>query len=269
MKIVTLVENTAVNDDYTAEHGLCIYIETVKHKLLLDTGQTDALIKNASLAGVDLSAVDTVILSHGHYDHSGGIIPFTGINTTARIYMQKNAPEPHYNGERYIGIDKAIPELTNVIAVDGDMQIDEELFLFSGIKGRRSYPQGNKKLSCIRNGVKAEDDFSHEQCLVISQDSEKILLSGCAHNGILNIIDRYKEIYGSVPDKVISGFHMMKKDGEYTDEEKAVIVQTAEELSAMPTVFYTGHCTGQAAFDIMKNIMGKKLVALHGGRSIT
>ncbi len=268
MKIVTLVENTCGHEGCIAEHGLSLYIETKKHKLLLDTGQTDAVVKNAEILGIDLSAVDTVILSHGHYDHSGGIMPFSQINHTAQIIMQRKAAEPHYNGEKYIGIDKAILDLPNVRLVGGDVRLDDELFLFSGIKGRRCYPQGNRKLSRIENGGKVPDDFAHEQCLVIRQSGKNRLLSGCSHNGILNILDRYHELFGGEPDCVITGFHMMKKDGEHTDEEKAVIIQTARELSQMNTVFYSGHCTGIPAFGLMKEIMGDKLTALHSGEEV-
>ena len=150
MKIITLVENTCGQEDCIAEHGLSLYIETEKHRLLLDAGQTDAVVKNAEAVGVDLSAVDTVILSHGHYDHSGGIIPLSKINSKAQIIMQRRAAEPHYNGERYIGIDKAILDLPNVRLIDGDLHLDDELFLFSGITGRRCYPQGNCKLSRMK-----------------------------------------------------------------------------------------------------------------------
>ena len=265
MKMITLVENTCGHENCIAEHGLSLYIETEKHKLLLDTGQTDAVVKNAEALGVDLSAVDTVILSHGHYDHSGGILPFSQINHTAQIIMQRSAAEPHYNGERYIGIDKAILDLPNVRLIDGDLRLDEELFLFSSITGSRCYPQGNRKLSRIENGVQIPDNFTHEQCLVIKQNEELWLLSGCAHNGILNILDRYKEIFGDAPDYVITGFHMMKKDGEHTDEEKAVIMQTARELSQLDTVFFSGHCTGIPAFEMMIEIMGDRLNALHSG----
>lgn len=268
MKIITLVENTEGTENCIAEHGLSLYIKTEKHKLLLDAGQTDAAVKNAAVLGIDLSAVDTVILSHGHYDHSGGIMPFSELNRTARIIMQRKAVEPHYNGERYNGIDKAILELPNVVLADGDMKLDDELFLFSGITGRRCFPQGNRKLMRIQDGEKVPDDFAHEQCLVITQEGKKWLLSGCAHNGILNIIDRYREIFGDAPDYVISGFHMMKRDGEHTDEEKAVIIETARELSKMNTVFYSGHCTGLPAFEMMKEIMGDKLVALHSGQRV-
>ena len=203
-------------------------------------------MKNAEALGVYLTAVDTVILSHGHYDHSGGILPFSKLNPNARIIMQRYAAEPHYNGERYIGIDTDILKLPNVQLIDGDVRIDNELFLFSGITGRRCYPQGNKKLSCIRNGKKVEDDFVHEQCLVIAQNGKRWLLSGCAHNGILK----------------------MKREGEHTEAEKAVIVKTAQKLSKMKTIFYSGHCTGIPAFELMKEIMGDKLISLHRGEQI-
>ena len=268
MRIITLVENTCGHKSCIAEHGLSLYIETEQHRLLLDTGQTDAALKNAEVLGIDLTAVDTVILSHGHYDHSGGILPFSQINRNAQIMMQRKAAEPHFNGERYIGINQAILDLPNVQLIDGDLRLDDELFLFSGITGRRCYPQGNRKLSRIENGVQIPDDFGHEQCLVITQGGKYWLLSGCAHNGILNILDRYKEIFGDAPDYVITGFHMMKKDGEHTDDEKAVIMQTARELSQLDTVFYSGHCTGIPAFEMMKEIMGDQLIALHSGEAV-
>ena len=113
---------------------------------------------------------------------------------------------------------------------------------------------------CIRD----RDTFDHEQCLVIKEGKEQVLVSGCAHNGILNILDRYREIYGGMPARVISGFHMMKKT-PYTEEEKSLILETAKELSEYETVFYTGHCTGDEAFALMKPVMGEKLVRLRSG----
>ena len=85
MRLVTLVENTCGREGCTAEHGLCIYAETPRHRLLLDAGQTDALIHNAEVLGVDLSAVDTLVLSHGHYDHAGGILPFAKVSISIAV----------------------------------------------------------------------------------------------------------------------------------------------------------------------------------------
>ena len=76
MRIINLVENTEGASGCGVEHGLCFYIETEKHKLLMDAGQTGLLLENAEKLGIDLTQVDTVVLSHGHYDHGGGILPF-------------------------------------------------------------------------------------------------------------------------------------------------------------------------------------------------
>ena len=96
MRIVNLIENTEGKSECLYEHGLSFYIETEGHKVLLDLGQTDNSLKNAIFLGVDLEKVDMVVLSHGHYDHSGGIIPFTKINNHAAIYMQSSAGGDYY-----------------------------------------------------------------------------------------------------------------------------------------------------------------------------
>ena len=106
MKIVVLMEDTGRDPAYRSEHGLSIYVETEKHRLLVDTGKTDAFLGNAKRQGIDLAKVDTVVLSHGHYDHGGGIMSFREINPHAVIYMQQSACGGYYHGERYIGIDK-------------------------------------------------------------------------------------------------------------------------------------------------------------------
>ena len=109
-----------------------------------------------------------------------------------------------------------------------------------------------------------QDDFAHEQCLVIHEGTKSVLLSGCAHHGILNILDRYRELYGGDPDVVISGFHMMKRHG-YSDADITMIIDTALELRKLRTVFYTGHCTGVEPYNAMKKLMGDKLHYVHSG----
>lgn len=271
MKIVNLVEDTAGREGCIYEHGLSFYLETKEHKLLMDTGASDAFMENAGKLGIDLSQVDTVILSHGHYDHSGGILPFVRQNSQAVIYMQRTAGEDYFSiresGETYIGIDKDILKLPQVCLIEGNKKIDEELFLFAGITGRRFPAKSNQRLKRRDGSVLVQDTFGHEQCLVVKQGTRHILLSGCAHNGILNILDRYREIYGNAPDIVISGFHMIRK-AEYSEEEIAVIRGTAEELAGLRTIFYTGHCTGKAAYEIMKEVMGEQLREIHSGMRI-
>ena len=268
MKIVNLVEDTNGNNGCGFEHGLSFYIETKKHKLLVDTGATDLFIENAKKLGIDLSKVDIVILSHGHYDHSGGIMSFAKINPNAKIYMQKTAAYDYYNlrdnYQKYIGIDKAILELPQTVVIDGNFRIDDELFLFTNITGRKYWAKGNLILKRRVGEEFVQDTFDHEQCLVITQDNENVLLSGCAHNGILNILEAYNQYFEKQPKMVISGFHMMKKEA-FDKDDIEIIQNTAKELLNMDTIFYTGHCTGEPAFDIMKEIMQDRLIFVHSG----
>lgn len=270
MRIINLMEDTKGCESCIFEHGLSFYMETEKHKMLLDFGASEATLANAKALNIDLTQVDLAVLSHGHYDHSGGILPFTQINSNAEIYMQKNALGDYYNisiTEKYIGIDKTIANLPQVKLLEGNLKIDSEIELFTNITGRRFFARGNHILKRKEGENYVEDDFSHEQCAVIHQGEEHILFSGCAHNGILNVLDEYKRLYNSYPTTVISGFHMIQK--EYTQEDTEVIQNIARELSTLPTKFYTGHCTGKTAFDIMKEIMGEQLVELHCGEDVT
>lgn len=267
MRIVTLMENTPGAAGCAHEHGLSLYIRTPRHRLVLDTGATGAFADNAAVLGIDLTAVDTVVLSHGHYDHAGGLLRMAGLAPGAPIWIRQGAGQDFYHGEKYIGMDKEILALPQVRFVQQDLRLDEELFLFGGITGRRYWPQSNLALRVMQNGVPVQDNFAHEQCLVVEADGKRVLLSGCAHNGILNILDRYTEIFGGDPDVVVSGFHM-KKGSDYTPEEWQVIEDTAHALLEHKCLFYTGHCTGRPAQERMQQIMGDRLRFLHSGEEL-
>ena len=275
MKILNLIEDTKGRSDLTNAHGLSFYIETKMHKIILDLGPSEKTIYNAKTLGVDLSEVDTVILSHGHYDHSGGIIPFTKINDKAIIYMQDNVTKEYYADDgqnaiaryRYIGIDKDISNLSQVRFVNGDFKIDDELELFVINNKKHEIPFTNRRLLVKEGDTFKQDDFNHEHFLVVHQNGKSYLMSGCAHNGMLNIIEEYIDRYGTAPDVVVSGFHLAKKK-EYSETEVEEIRALAEELKKYPTRFVTCHCTGMKAFGLMKEIMGDKLEYVHTGEEI-
>ena len=153
MRIVTLIENTPGAEGCAHEHGLSLYLQTPRHRLVLDTGSTAAFADNAAAVGIDLSGVDTVVLSHGHYDHAGGLLRMAELAPQACIWMQRSAGQDFYHGDKYIGMHKAILALPQVHFLDGDARLDEELYLFSGITGRRYWPQSNLALRVMREGV--------------------------------------------------------------------------------------------------------------------
>ena len=169
MRIINLIENTEGRSGCAYAHGLSFYVETEKHRLLMDLGPSGETLQNAQALGIDLAKVDTVILSHGHYDHSGGIMPFAGINDQAVIYMQQSATGDYYadNGRsaperyEYIGIDKKIAELPRVRFLQGDHRIDDELELFT-IKNRtHSLPLTNKRILVRKGDHFQRDEFEH------------------------------------------------------------------------------------------------------------
>ena len=276
MRIINLIENTEGVKGCATAHGLSFYIETSKHKVLADLGPSEETLNNAKLLGIDLKNVDTVVLSHGHYDHSGGIIPFSKINEKALIYMQRSAGGEYYADDgnkttghlyRYIGIDSEILKLSQVRYIDGDYVIDNGIEVFT-IKNRtHEIPFTNKRL-LIRNGdTYIRDEFKHENFLVINEGDRSILISGCAHTGILSIVDAYIEKYGRSPDVVISGFHLMVHR-DYREMEISEIRAMADELKEHPTRFFTCHCTGEAAYALMKDIMGDQLQYVHSGEEV-
>ena len=239
----------------------------------MDTGQSSLFLENAAKLCADLTRVDTVVISHGHYDHSGGLPHFLKVNDHAAIYLQRAAAEGHYSVDspakppRYNGLSQEIIRSDRITWLDGDLQIDDELSIFAGIGQKFPIPAGNAVLRTRMNPDEdlIQDDFRHEQCLVISRGDQLTLLSGCAHHGILNILDHFKKLYGRDPDYVISGFHMMKRNGDYTDEDVRQIRETARILSQTSAVCFTGHCTEIRPYEIMREIMGDQLQYVHCG----
>ena len=273
MRITALVENTSCRPECEPAHGLSLWIETEKHCLMLDAGPSDLLCRNAQTLGIDLHQAEMLVLSHGHYDHSDGIPAFASLNTSAPVYLRRTAVLSYYSGvledgtRRYIGVDPAVLSLPQLKLTDGETEIGEGLRLFGDISGRRMWPESNLRLFRELNGSFMQDSFDHEQCLTVTENDRTILLSGCAHNGILNILDRYRQLHGSAPYAAVSGFHM-KKTGGYTAVEEETIRATARELLKWPTLFYTCHCTGLPAYDMMKEIMGDQLQYLSCGQTI-
>ncbi len=256
MKITALTENTSVNENIGAEHGLSLYIETDGHKILFDMGQTDMFERNAKTLCIDLSEVDIAVLSHGHYDHGGGLARFLEINKKAPVYVNEYAFEPHYNGtQKYIGLDISLKNNSRLIFTSNVYKINDSMTLFSCNENRKSYDLGSFGLNMIQDGKFMPDDFRHEQYLLINENGKNVLISGCSHKGIMNITEWFK------PDVLIGGFHFSKLALDKTLENYA------ETLDKYNTNFYTCHCTGMEQYVFMKKYMSR-LEYLSAGQEI-
>lgn len=243
MKITVLVENQT-KCELMARHGLALYIETKKHRILFDVGPDLTLFENAKQRQIDLSQVDIVIISHGHNDHGGALKRFLKMNTKAKIYVQRQAFEKHYTKVLLwkipVGLDQRLRSHPQIILLEGDYQIDEELSVFTVSDTQKCYSPANDALY----EKNERDTFGHEQNLII-QEHQTVLIMGCGHTGIVNILDKGKKYH---PKICIGGFHLYNPVTMKT-VPSSVLDEIARELAAYQDVWFcTCHCTGKEAF---------------------
>ena len=272
MKLTVLSENTSVSEAMEHEHGLSIYIETPDRRILFDTGAGGMFTRNAEKLGVDLATVDLLVISHGHYDHGGGLRMFLEINSRAMIYLHKQAFEAHYSkrpdGIAYIGLDQSLLPNERFVLCGDQAVIDDNIEVFSRVKSKHFFPSCNATLLMKRGDEFVPDDFAHEQNLVIQQNGKILLIAGCAHKGIVNIVDACKDRLGQYPNYVIGGFHLSGPRGNQSEAPDAVDA-IGEYLASTPSHFVTCHCTGMENYQRLKRILGEKIQSISTGDRIS
>ncbi len=271
MLIKTLIENTSINNDLVCEHGLSLYLKLNDFDLLFDVGMSNSFLLNAEKLSVDIKDVDYLFISHGHYDHGGGLKAFIDVNKKAKIYLNELAFSERYsmksvNEYRNIGIDKSYENSDRIIKTNKYYRINAKLETFVNNVYCASLPSLNKGLFKKVDIIIENDDFIDEQNLIISDNDKSYLLTGCAHNGIINIVESYKELKGVYPDYLIGGFHLSSKS--LGDESEKEIKAIGEYLLSKGINCYTAHCTGLNPYRILKEIMGSKLSYLATGSEI-
>lgn len=273
MLIRTLAENTSLDSRLGCQHGLSLYIETGGRKVLFDMGADGLFTENASKMGVDLASVDVAFISHGHSDHGGGLKAFLEANGKARVYVNIRAFEPHFarrsgGVNAFIGLDPSLIQGERLEAIEGSLRIDDRLEIMAEASGEAFRPSGNSDLLMEKAGQVTEDDFGHEQNLVIHEGDKSVLFAGCAHNGIVNIMEKFRKEYGRFPDYVIGGFHMYNKSAGKS-EEPGFVEAVASYLLKTEAAFFTCHCTGLEAYDLLKVLMGDRIGYLATGSTLT
>ena len=240
MKIVSLLENTT-NKGLGVEHGLSLYIEALGKKILFDFGASELFCENAKRLGVDLAKVDFAVLSHGHNDHGGGLKAFLDMNAHAPIYINTHAFEPHYNAKsEYIGLDTSLKDSRRLVPVENTLKIDTGLTVFNCNTLNTVTQINHCGHTKIENGLSLPEDYNHEQYLLIEENNNRILLSGCSHKGIINIMEWVK------PSHLIGGFHFSKLP------LGTALLNQADRLNSYNAKYYTCHCTGVEQFEFMK-----------------
>lgn len=242
MTITVLTENTSADPRLGCEHGLSLYIEACGLRLLFDMGQSELFARNARLLGVDLEKVDLAVISHGHYDHGGGLATFLNRNSHAPVYLSCYAFEPHFNAAgKDIGLDPSLKRAERLRPVKGKVELAPGVTLYSHCP--RPYGVDSAGQSFEAEGRRLPEDFRHELYLMLEEKGKRVLISGCSHGGIRNIAEHFR------PDVLIGGFHFFKRPLDETLAKEAVA------LGGLGIRFYTGHCTGEAQLAFLRPLI--------------
>lgn len=277
MRITALCENSSPSETLEAEHGLSIYIETKKHTVLFDTGQSAAFIRNAEKLGIDLLAIDYVVISHGHYDHLGGLIAFLELNKQAKVILKKEIFAYQYHSKRGDDIrnigypEELLDYQKRFIYLEDAFTKTDNLYFIGDIEQQHPLPKGNSLLYRSEEAGLEADKFEHELLFVIEESDELAVFSGCAHRGILNMLESVKKHLPGKAIKLIYGGLHLTDDSEYaTTETTEEILAIASEIRQMAgaSKVYTGHCTGKKAMRILSESFGESMQALYTGQTI-
>ena len=271
MIIKSLIDNERISNKYKHKHGLSLYIETKNNKMLFDLGPNNLFLENAKKLGINIEDIDIVVISHGHKNHGGGLKYFLENNKKGMVYINKSSFMPYYTKilglKHYIGLDKLLESNDRIILCDDNYKINDNLTLFAEVPKKGLISKSNDSLFMKVDYKYIKDTFNHEQNLIINDDGKNILVAGCAHKGITNILSAGENICNESFDYVIGGFHLFNPvSKKYENNE--LITSIGFELNKRETKYYTCHCTGKKAFEILKEILDEKINYISTGTTV-
>ncbi|MBU4267983.1 MAG: MBL fold metallo-hydrolase [Acidobacteria bacterium] len=263
MKITILVDNRIARPELRAEHGLALWIESEGKRILFDTGQGGALGKNAKILGVDLGKTDIIVLSHGHYDHSGGMAQVMKRAKKVELYCHPGVIQPRYSISDGIATPVHMPQ-PSLVALDRlppthihwlqqPLMLSAQIGLSGPIPRKTSYEDSGGPFYLDLQG-KRPDPLSDDLALWMQTGSGLVVCVGCSHAGLVNTLNHVRRLNnGQKIRAVIGGFHLRNASSDRLAQTIAALRQLE------PDMVVPCHCSGELAVAELRNALGERI----------
>lgn len=270
VSVTILVENTTPIPGFQGEYGFAALVAVDEKKFLFDTGSADALIKNAAAGGIDLAQIDDLVISHGHFDHTGAVVPFLQTGTGKKVYAHAGIFIPRYvvlgEYKKEIGVlfpsEKINTNGAEFITTNEFTEIYPEVFVTGEIPRTNDYEDVGGSFFAEDGNKLVPDALPDDMSMVINYSDGLIIISGCAHAGIINTIEYAQKKTGQNKIKAfIGGTHLSGASEERMNRTLMELQNfDIEQIIAC-------HCTGFDAMVKLRNILGNKVIKGETGMS--
>jgi len=266
-----LIENTAAAPGLASEHGLSVLVQTTEHTFLFDTGASPAFLDNADRLGIDLWKVEAIALSHGHYDHTGGLEAFLERFGGRPVWMHPAGFDEKVHlqdASHYIGMPVSRERYEELGAEFRDASqpiwLTRELLLSGEVPRLEGLPTGGKGLGIVREGETLPDPLLDDLSLYIWLPAGVVVQTGCAHAGVLNLLAQARELLPAKPLLgLFGGTHLVALTPEQVQFTLNVLLQSGlRHLGAC-------HCTGEEASKALAEGFGERFVSLGAGSRVS
>lgn len=269
VKVSILNDNLAGPPTFMAEHGLSLLVEIDGRSFLWDCGSTDITIKNARRMGIDLRSIEGIGLSHGHYDHCGGLLSVLEVAGPKPVYVHPGAFVPRYavtgGSRRFIGIpfcrEQVESSCSSLELSSGPIEVMPGVVMSGEIPRVTEFEGCETNLFSVQDGVMANDTFPDDQSLLVKTPDGVIVVTGCAHAGLVNILKHVVERYGDIR-AVIGGTHLGLGDGKRLQPT----IDYLDEV--LPEKMIFNHCTGIPSAMAMKQHFGDRFIMGETGMTV-
>jgi 7,8-dihydropterin-6-yl-methyl-4-(beta-D-ribofuranosyl)aminobenzene 5'-phosphate synthase len=263
VEIMILVENTTPVPNFQGEYGFAALVTVDGKSFLFDTGSKDALFENARLAGVDLAQINDLVISHGHFDHTGAVKAFLKMGRNKRIYAHSNIFIPRYalseEIRREIGAAFKEQDISSngaeLIVTDGFTEIHPAVFVTGEIPRNTDYEDVGGNFWANADDRLVADNIADDMSMVINHPEGLIIISGCAHAGIINTIDYARTKTGQ--SKIlafIGGTHLIRA----SEDRLAKTITALRDFDVQKIIVC--HCTGFNATVRLLNELGSRVI---------